>query len=255
MTRETLILVGRTETTAVARQHAARLRARETADDVVVMTYDEEPARELKTPLSACEDERSYVVPLCFAHTHGTITDVPRALERLDGDVRYCDPIGTSPIVTQAIRDRAAAASDADALLLVALGNSSESHAREAATRHAERLESSFEEVKTAYLLQSPAVECARYTLAADHAVVCPLFIADCAATTEQIPSRLELGRGGLDYAAPFGDSEVVTEAIRVAVRRERVLAESNARTAGNDLLAAARPVATDGRGDERDGA
>ncbi|MUW13992.1 cobalamin biosynthesis protein CbiX [Halorubrum sp. CBA1125] len=250
MTRETLVLVGRSPVAPVAATHADRLRDRGIVDEVRVATYRSEPAHELRDPLSGVSGDRIYAVPMCFAHTHATLRDVPRALGRLPGGVRYCDPIGTSPLVTGAIHGAAGGESDADSLLLVALGNSSEDHAREAAAFHADRLRDEYAEVRTAFLLQSPAVECARYTLEADRAAVCPLFLADCEATTEEIPKRLEVARGGLDYAEPFGDDPAVTEAIRVAVERERVLAESGTASPGTDLVSNARAVATDGRGD-----
>lgn len=251
MTRETLVLVGRNDVAEVAERHAARLRDRGVVDAVETATYRTEPEPELRETLSGVSGDRTYVVPLCFAHTLETLRDLPRALGRLPGEVRYCDPIGESPAVTAAIRSRARAASDADALLLVALGNSRKDHARETVRFHADRLRETFTEVRSAYLLQSPAAECARYTLEADHAVACPLFLAECDATRDRIPETLELDRGGIAYADPLGDALAVTDAIAAEVDRERVLAESGTRSPGTDLVADARPVATDGRGDE----
>lgn len=251
MARETLVLVGRETVESVTERHADRLRDAGIAEAVTTATYGTEPLTDLRDPLSEIGGERVYVVPMCFAHTHETLKDVPRALSRIPGDVRYCDPIGESPVVTEAIRARATAESNADALVLVALGNSRDDHARRAATFHATRLRDEFDEVRTAYLLQSPAVECARYTLEADHAVVCPLFVADCEATREVIPDRLELDRGGLDYADPLGTSDAVTAAISAEVERERVLAESDTLAPRSDLVANGRPVATDGRGND----
>lgn len=249
MPRDTLLLVGRNEVRSVAERHADRLRNTGVADAVATATYETEPAAELREALSAVRGDRIYAVPLCFAHTLETLKDVPRALSRLSGEVRYCDPIGKRQAVTEAIRNRAEAASDADALVLVALGNSRDDHARTAAAFHANRLRAEFDEVRTAYLLQSPAVECARYTLEADRAVACPLFVADCDATRRRIPEQLELHRGGIDYAEPFGADDVVTDAIAVAVERARANAEVS--TPSPDLVADAEPVATDGRGRE----
>lgn len=257
MTRETLILVGREATSAVLERHAARLRGRDVVDEVTTATYGTEPAFDLAETFRDHEADRTYVVPTCFAHTYETTEDVPRALSKLSGDVRYCDPVGESPAVTGILRDRAGeaheggAGGDADALLLVALGNSGEDYGREAAEYHAERLRSDFEEVRTAYLLQSPAVECARYALDHDSAVVVPLFVAECEATRRGIPEKLELDRGGFEYAEPFGSGSQLTEAIHAEVERERALADRDGETAGTDLVADARPVATDGRGQD----
>ncbi|ELZ39764.1 CbiX/SirB N-terminal domain-containing protein [Halorubrum tebenquichense] len=247
MPRETLLLVGRNEVRSVAERHADRLRSAGIADAVTTATYAVEPESELRGALSDVRGDRVYAVPMCFAHTHETLKDVPRALNRLSGEVRYCDPIGERRAVTEAIRNRAEAASDADALVLVALGNSRDDHARTAAASHAARLRAEFDEVRTAYLLQSPAVECARYTLDADRAVACPLFVGDCEATRDRIPEQLELHRGGIDYADPFGADDVVTDAIAAAVERARETPPAAA--PGPDLVADADPVATDGSG------
>jgi sirohydrochlorin ferrochelatase len=249
MPRETLILVGRNEVQPVAEQHADRLRSAGLVDTVTTATYDVEPESELRETLSGVCGDRIYAVPMCFAHTYETLKDVPRALSRLSGEVRYCDPIGKRQAVTGAIRNQAEAASDANALVLVALGNSRDDHARTAATFHAARLRADFDEVRTVYLLQSPAVECARYTLEADHAVACPLFVDDCEATRDRIPDQLELHRGGIDYADPFGADDNITDAIAVAVQRAR--ANSDLSTPSPDLVADAEPVATDGSGRE----
>lgn len=247
MPRETLLLVGRSEVRPVAERHADRLRDAGVVDTVATATYEVEPETELRETLSEVRGDRVYAVPMCFAHTHETLKDVPRALNRLSAEVRYCEPIGKRRAVTEAIRNRAEAASDADALVLVALGNSRDDHARTAAASHAARLRAEFDEVRTAYLLQSPAVECARYTLDADRAVACPLFVGDCEATRDRIPEQLELHRGGIDYAEPFGADDVVTDAIAAAVERARETPA--AATPGPDLVADAEPVATDGSG------
>lgn len=249
MPRETLVLVGRDEVQSVANHHADRVRDAGIVDAVATATYEVEPEFELREALSGVRGDRIYAVPLCFAHTHETLKGVPRALSRLSGEVRYCDPIGKRRAVTRAIRNRAEAASDADALVLVALGNSRDEYARTAAASHAARLRAEFDEVRTAYLLQSPAAECARYTLEADHAVACPLFVGECEATRSRIPEQLELHRGGIDYADPFGTDGAVTDAIAVAV--ERAHTSTTFSTPGSDRVADAEPVATDGSGRE----
>lgn len=249
MPRETVVLVGRNEVQSVAEQHADRLRNANIVDTVTTATYELEPESELRETLSDVRGDQIYAVPICFAHTHETLKDIPRALKRLSGEVQYCDPIGKHQTVTEAIRSRAVAASDADALILVALGNSRDSYARTAAKSHAARLRAGFDEVRTTYLLQSPAVECARYTLEADHAVACPLFVSECEATRDRIPEQLELHRGGIDYAEPFGAHDAVTDAISVAVERAR--ANSEPSTPSPDIVANADPVATDGRGQD----
>lgn len=249
MTRETLVLVARKEAADAADQHAARLRDRAVADSVHTATYNTEPAHELPELLDTTGSDRTYVVPYRFAHTQETTVDVPRALTRLSGDVRYCRPIGESPVVTDAVRSLAPDRQRPTALLLVALGNSRDSHCSDAAEFHATRLREEFAEVKTAYLLQSPTVECARYTIERDQVVVCPLFVADCEATAHEIPEKLDLDRSGVEYTDPLGTAPAVTDAIETTVEQERSLAVSGVNSVGTDLVERAQPVATDGLG------
>lgn len=259
MTTETVALIGRegTDTDAVLRAHARRLRERGIADSVVTATYAEEPQWELREWFRSLDGDTVYAVPACFAHTYETIEALPAALGAVSGDVRYCEPVGESPAATAAIRRRAADAADgADgaagrSLLLVGLGSSSLPHQRRAAECQATRLRAAGEyaEVRTCYLLQSPAVECARYILDRDGAVAVPLFLSRNRATERDIPGKLELQRGGLAYADPLGDAPGITDAIHAGIERRRVLGR-DASSAGDERLAAATPTVADGAGD-----
>lgn len=258
MTR-TVALIGRegTNTGAVLRTHARRLRERGIADSVVTATYAEEPGWELREWLRSLNGDVVYAVPVRFAHTYETTDAIPGALGDVPGDVRYCEPVGESPAVTAAIRRRAADATDgADgaagrSLLLVGLGSSSLPHQRQAAERQATRLRTTGEyaEIRTCYLLQSPAIECARYTLDRDRAVAVPLFFSRSRATERDIPEKLELHRGGVAYAAPLGGAPGVTDAIHAGIERQRVLGRDTT-SAGDGLLDAATPTLADGAGD-----
>ena len=99
------------------------------------------------------------------------------------------------------------------------------------------------------YLLQNPTVECVRYNVSGSRAVAVPLFVASSEATEERIPSELELGRGGIEYADPLGDHPQVTEAILAEVEKQRSLADDAAPTFEASLTDSQRPLATDGEG------
>lgn len=258
----TVALIGRegTDTEAVLGTHARRLRERGVADSVVTATYAEEPRWELRERLRSL-DGVVYAVPVCFAHTHETTEAIPGALRAVPGEVRYCEPVGGSPAVTAAIRRRAADAADAAgsaggaagrSLLLVGLGSSSLPHQRRITERQATRLRATGEyaEVRTCYLLQSPAVECARYTLDRDGAVAVPLFFSRSRATERDVPEKLELQRGGIDYADPLGDAPGITDAIHVGIERQRVFGRADRTSVGDRLLDAAIPTLADGGGD-----
>ncbi|SDY34813.1 CbiX/SirB N-terminal domain-containing protein [Halopenitus persicus] len=235
MTSETLLLVGREARGAreAFRVHADRLADR-TGIDVEIACYAEEPGRELRDRFRDVDADVTYAVPMCAAHGYDTVDAIPAALSAIPGDVRYCDPVGTSPAVTDVIAaradaaDRGAAAGNADvSLVLVAFGSSSKPHGRRMAEYHADRLRSCSEyaEVVPCYLLQNPAVECVRYAVTGDRIVAVPLFVNRSAATEDRIPTELELDRGGITYAKPFGDHPRLTDAIHAEVEKQRALA------------------------------
>ncbi|MES3518193.1 MAG: CbiX/SirB N-terminal domain-containing protein [Natronomonas sp.] len=242
---DTLLLVGRKHTRSVTETHAARLRDRDAADRVRVATYDREPA-ELDAGVGG---EDVYVVPMTVAPDRETIQGIPGAFP----SANHCEPVGTSPAVTQALTDRAREAIDSDAGIgdttrdvsvgIVAFGDTSLSEPRGVTEQHADRLRDSgaFDTVATAYLLQNPAAECIRYNLTGDTAVVVPFFIAGCEETDDAIPERIELDRGGITYADPLGTHEAVTDAIESELARARAIGGGTA---------SVRPVATDGRGE-----
>lgn len=243
---DTLLLVGRRHTDAVAQRHARRLRDREVADRVAVETYEGDPG-ELEVDagtgaaVGADADGATYVVPLAVAPDRDTTSGIPGALPA----ARHCQPLGTSPAVTSALVDRAteAAPPGEDAsLALVAFGDTSLEAPRRTTEDHAARLReaSAYGEVTTAYLLQNPAAECVRYNLSGDRAVAVPFFLAACEETERAIPERLELDRGGLAYADPLGAHEAVTDAIEAEVAKARAIGAGTASVS---------PVATDGSG------
>ncbi len=233
---DTLLLVGRTHTREVARTHADRLRSRDVADRVSVATYDTDPA-DLEFDL----DGTVYVVPMAAAPDRDTTRAIPGALP----DARHCEPVGTSPAICRAIADRAAETLPARAdtsLALVAFGDGAGSGSWRTTERQADRLRetTAYGEVTTAYLLQNPAVECLRYNLSGERAVVAPFFLAPSEETERAIPEKLELDRGGLAYADPLGTHEAVTDAIEAELAKARAIGSGTA---------AVRPLAADGRG------
>jgi len=257
MPHDTLLLIGRDTSRATPYEtHARRLRERGVATDVTVLTYDHEPRRELRDELVAIDTDRVFALPMTVAHDHATVTDVPAALDEVDAETHYCEPVGRSPLLTEALRDRAAAAvpEAADSsVALVAFGSSGKPYQRQVTEYHAERLRerSAFGEVEPCYLLQNPAVECVRYNLTHDHAVAVPLFLAPTDATETQIPDKLDLDRGGLSYTDTLDDHPLVTEAVATAVETARTMADARTpQTFEATLAATNRPMATDGEGD-----
>lgn len=257
MTNEALLLVGRDAGHAreVVSTHAHRLRDRSIVDSVHVALYEEEPARELKETFRGIDADVVYVVPMFVAHTHETRDALPRALAYVPGEVRYCEPVGRNPAITDVVTERAtehAAPDGATSLVLVGFGSSSLPYQRQVTEYHASRIRErgDYGEVVTCYLLQNPAVECVRYNVSNERAVALPLFLAAGEMTEREIPTKLELDRGGMEYADPLGEHPRVTDALHAEVERRRTLAESDAAETGEPSLVADRqPVATDGEG------
>jgi len=259
MTGDALVLIGRevTNVRTTLETHADRLAARDVADAVEVLTYEAEPARELREDLRDVNADRTFVLAASVAHSRETTDALPKALAYLPGETVYCEPIGRSPAVTDLVARRGSelVAPGGDAtLVLVGMGSSAQPYHRQTAEYHATRLRegTDYAEVVTCYLLQNPAVECARYNVSTERAVAVPLFLARNEATTERIPEKLDLARGGLEYAAPFGDDPGVTSAIHAEVEKQRVLADEGGRGEGAPTTSLARgrhPVATDGEG------
>jgi len=128
----------------------------------------------------------------------------------------------------------------------VGFGSSSKPHHRQLVEYHASRLreQTAYGEVVRCYLLQNPAVECVRYNITNPSAVAVPLFMHSSSATEEEIPEKLELDRGGIEYATPLGDAPRVTDALAAEVEKQRTLGP----TAGSSVDGQ-QPVATDGDG------
>ncbi|PSP93182.1 cobalamin biosynthesis protein CbiX [Halobacteriales archaeon QS_4_62_28] len=258
MQRDTLLIVGRGTGRARAsfETHAERLRNRSVAGTIETATYEHEPGRELRDTLAGIDTEQTYVVPMCLAHSRTTIDAIPSALDRIDGTVTYCEPIGRNPVMTRAILDRArsATADPANAgIALVGFGSSGTPYHQQAARYHAERIErqSDFADVTTCFLLQNPTVECVRYTVDAERTVAVPLFFAPSSATETEIPQKLELSRGGIDYATPLSTHEHVTDAIEVEVEKQRAIetTATGPHSFEATLTGQRRALATDGEG------
>jgi len=262
MTTESILLIGRgtEQVRDVLETHRDRLSERADVESVDLATYEHEPIRELKSQFEQLSADVVYAVPMCAAHNHETTNDIPAALSYVPGTVRYCEPIGQSPAVTDVLEDRGTGLVPAGAessLILVSFGSSSKPYGRQTTDYHATRLreQSSYDTVLTCYLLQNPAVECVRYNVPTSRAVAVPLFMTRTEATEERIPAKLELERGGIQYADPLGEHPRVTDAVHAEVEKQRTLAVDDSDGAGSfeaNLTRTNRPMATDGDGTSR---
>lgn len=260
MTPGTLLLVGRR--TAASPQpiqtHARRLRDRNIADTVRVETYDETWDDPVADTAPERVDEPVLVVPLTVAYTNETRHVISSIARRWGDAVSLCDPIGHSPALTDVIAERAdehADRPDETSLLLVGLGSGSLSDQRRTVQYHEQRLRdrTAYDEVRSCYVLQDPVVECARYHVSNEAVVAVPVFVSPSPVTEETIPERLDIDRGGIDYAAPIGAHERLTDAIHADVVRHRALEQLSAVPSADRVsrppAVRTRPVVTDGQG------
>jgi len=252
-TKHALVLVGRATGNArsVLETHAGRLREREVADSVHVVEYDRTPASDLSERVEEIAAETAYVVPIAVDRTHVPTEPIREALTDSVATVHVCDPVGESTAVTNVLRERAREYTDDPAtttLLLVGLGRSAVADAELPGEFHAARLRetSEYDQVLTAYLLQSPAVECVRYEARNDDVVAVPLFVADDEATDERIPDLLA---DGVDCTDPLGTHPALTDAVAAELARGQVLTTGDAAVADRDATA---PVVGDGNPDRR---
>lgn len=257
MTSDALVLVSRGTAHAhdVLETHAARLERRNGVDTVHTALYDRRPARELRDQLSAVAADEVYVLPVRFAHTNETTEMIPAALSALSGTVHYCDPLGQHPAVTDALLQRGVGVAEGPdvSLVLAGMGSTTGSIYRRTTEFHAARIRDRTEygEVLTCYLVQDPAVECVRYNVSNDRAVVVPTFFSRTETATTQIPAKLELGRGGLEYAAPLGTHESVTDAIEsvLSVQQRAVTRDGEPESRAVRPRGELSPAVTDGEG------
>ncbi|SFS08671.1 Sirohydrochlorin ferrochelatase [Halomicrobium zhouii] len=259
MPRDTLLLVCReSEGRSAVETHRERLRTRGVADAVEVARYQHEPVRELRDRLAGLDADRVFAIPMCLSHSRETTDAIPSALSAVSAPVTYCEPVGHSPAVTGAVLERATShvAAGANAsIVLVGFGSGGTPYNRQAVEYHAARIrrQSDYGEVMACYLMQNPAVECVRYNVSTDRAVAAPMFVDPGAATEEEIPAKLELERGGIEYADPLGDHSLVTDAIEAEVARQRVLTDARRGSPHSfeaALRSGAHALASDGEGE-----
>lgn len=259
MTSDALLLVGRDTGRArtVLETHSSRLVDRGAVDAAHVATYEYEPASELREQLDGIEADRVFAVPTSVAHTNDSVRELPAVLSTVAGELRYCEPLGHSPAITRLLDRRASSAASEcsdTSLVLVGLGSSGTPHARQVVEYHADRLRNGagYDEVVPCYLVQNPTVECVRYNVTNDRVVAVPVFLADCEATRERIPEKLELGRGGIEYTDSLGEHALVTDAIEAQIATQRAIASPGPEPVSyEDSLVQTQPrLAADGHGE-----
>ncbi|MEP6602500.1 MAG: CbiX/SirB N-terminal domain-containing protein [Spartobacteria bacterium] len=185
--------------------HAAEIRRRNVFRDVACAFWKEEPS--LRDTLSIFPDaEQVYVVPNFISEGYFTQTVIPRELElngrltkRANGQVwKYCDPVGSHPLMTDLILQRAdEIAPDVDlaqtSLLIVAHGTDLNDNSAAAAKREVEKIRAlgKYADVLNVYMEEAPLVADWRKLTKSPNVVVVPFFISDGLHSYEDIPVLL----------------------------------------------------------------
>lgn len=192
---------------------ADSIRARGVFDEVHCCFWKEEPS--MREVLHAVSAPEVYIVPNFISEGYFTRTIIPRELE-LNGpltlrdgkSLRYCDPVGSHPSMTQVLLGRAReTAPDVPeseiSLLVVGHGTRLDENSAKAAVRQAGLLADLgiYAEVLPAFMEEAPFVSDWASMTSSAHVVVIPFFISDGLHSYQDIPVLLGI-RGEVGPAA-----------------------------------------------------
>jgi sirohydrochlorin cobaltochelatase len=207
-----LIIVGHGSTvnpdsSAPTFDHAAHLAERGLFGEVYCAFWKEEPS--LRQVLHMVDAEEIYVVPNFISEGYFTRTVIPRELEltgpitQRDGrTIKYCEPVGNHPRMTELLLHRAAAIApgvppEKTSLMIVGHGTNLNDNSAAAAKREVERIAERglYAEVLNAYMEEEPLISKWDEYAAQPNVVVVPFFIADGLHSYEDIPVLLGIAQ------------------------------------------------------------
>lgn len=203
-----LILVGHGSTvnpdsSAPTFDHAAELTRRGVFGEVHCAFWKEEPS--LRQVLHMVDADDIYVVPNFISEGYFTRTVIPRELElfgpvthRHGRSIKYCEPVGSHPHMTELLLHRAAEAAPGvppaqTSLFIVGHGTDLNDNSALAAKREVERIAARglYAEVLNAYMEEEPLISKWDEYATQPNVVVVPFFIADGLHSYEDIPVLL----------------------------------------------------------------
>jgi sirohydrochlorin cobaltochelatase len=197
---------------------ASEIRSRRIFAEVHCAFWKEEPS--LREVLRMVEAPNIYIVPNFISEGYFTAKVIPREFE-LTGAItvkdqrtlRYCDPVGNDPRMTDLLLHRAAeVAGDASvhktSLVIVAHGTGLNENSAVAAKRQvaAIRDRGIYPEVVAAFMEEEPEISQWASLTTQPHVVVVPFFISDGLHSYQDIPVLLGIQNEG---AAPASQQEV----------------------------------------------
>ncbi|HTD16155.1 MAG TPA: CbiX/SirB N-terminal domain-containing protein [Chthoniobacterales bacterium] len=198
--------------------HANEIRARRIFSEVHSAFWKEEPS--LREVLRMVEAPDVYIVPNFISEGYFTAKVIPRELE-LTGAItiknrqtlRYCDPVGNDPRMTDLLLHRAAeVAGDAPphdtSLVIVAHGTGLNENSAVAAKRQvaAIRDRAIYPDVVAAFMEEPPEISEWANLTTRTHVVVVPFFISDGLHSYQDIPVLLGIQS---ENSAPASQQDV----------------------------------------------
>lgn len=203
-----LILVGHGSTlnpdsSAPTLDHADTLRKRGLFGEVVSCFWKEEPS--MREVYRMVESREIYVVPTFISEGYFTQTVIPRELE-LTGEwterngrtIRYCEPVGNHPRMTEVLLQRAREVAPRvdpkqTTLFIVGHGTALNDNSAIAAKDQVRKISAMevYGEVLSAYMEEPPLISDWEKLSAFPNVVVVPFFIADGLHSYEDIPVLL----------------------------------------------------------------
>lgn len=202
-------------------EHALRLRARGTFDEVRCAFWKEEPP--LSRILEACDADDVTIVPVFISNGYFTRTVLPREMgltgpiSHMSGKlVRYTEPVGSHPALAEVIVERALEAGAGPATGVAVLGHGTprnpESERNVFFQAGLVAKMGHFAAVAAVFLEQEPNMRDVFQRLDTREIVMVPLFVAEGWHVGVSIPMDMAIGAGELRredrtlrFAAPVG--------------------------------------------------
>lgn len=222
-----LIVVGHgstvnSDSSAPTFAHAEEIARRGVFGEVHCAFWKEEPS--LRQVLHTVDADEIYVVPNFISEGYFTRTVIPRELEltgavtERDGrTIRYCEPVGNHPRMTELLLRRAAQIAPGvppreASLFIVGHGTDLNENSAVAAKREVARIAAMgiYGEVLNAYMEEEPLIARWDELARCPNVVVVPFFISDGLHSYEDIPVLL-----GIAESSPGGASATEQEVFR----------------------------------------
>lgn len=214
-----LVIVGHGSTlnpdsSAPTHDHADAIRARGIFGEVAACFWKEEPS--MREVLRMVESDDVYVVPDFISEGYFTRTVIPRELE-LDGPltkrdgrtIKYCEPVGSHPRMTEALLRRARETADGvpeieTSLVIVGHGTALNDNSAVAAKDQVRRIAAMnlYGEVIAAYMEEAPLIAEWDQLTHCPNVLVLPFFISDGLHSYQDIPVLLGIEEEGQPAAS-----------------------------------------------------